>query len=517
MSAIGTTIPALDAFAASDAALSEQRSRRTMRRLHHSLFKGAWKCALIDGGVTQHKFRKVMKDNPDGTEASAKLLMGVALIETAYKLHADIIAGRSIRLSVPTGFEAQSRALADLRRRVLWDALYHEAALACHLDGAAFLRLDRDASGLIISICDPEETFPVGPRGPDGQPDVWERRWIVERPDPSDRKRTLTYLRIERHRAIDGLGVVEQEAWTTRSSDVLQSTAGLEPATLDAALGPGHGVEPIMATGLPHPLIVELANYRMRGRPQATMNEADVGLVDGMVASFSRLARTMELHSTARVRVSERMVKDDGTIDLPEAIVDPDKWVEYIIASFEFDAMRQHFNTLLQWLIVRLSIASSLLGFKPDGGAAPDSYDKLRLEATLPMAYARRAAVLHQAALERLFDLASLRMAREPMQGWAVAPVEISIRADLPKDQITVAREQTEMRDRDATSEIRMLAEIHGDDQAAAVAQEIEQDRIAATRRSQASLFGAAFGDPPAGDGGEPSQPDAPQPEGAAA
>ena len=483
-------------FVAGEAALAELRARRAARRILRSLVRGKWHRALIDGGITQHRYRSVLRSLPDGTEVDKKLLLGVNVLSTSYMMHADMLALRPVLTSTPDGHDEQDAAIESIRRRTLFDALYHEAALKCYEEVESALAVERHEGRTDIHGGDNDEAHHVGGPGPGGQRTVWESRWIVERTEPGASEPTR-YLRIERHRAPGGIGIVEQEAYRTQSTDVLTSTVDLVRVPLDRALGPGHGLADSTPTGLPYPLITQLATYRRHGRPQGTLGEADLHLVDAMVAAMSRTARIMDLHASPKLRVPQAMIQD-GQVEIHEAFYDPDRMAEYLQASFQFDAVRQHFAMVMQWLISRVGMAAALLGFKPDGGAAPDSHDKLRLESTLPLAYARRVSVLHSAALSRVFTVASWVESRST-EGWPVADVVATVRADLPKDQVTIAREQGELLDRRLTSEWRAVAAVHGDAVADQVMAEIQEDRERATARAQQSLMGSAFGDPVAG------------------
>jgi len=513
--------PLLAPFVASDARLEILRARRAMRRITRLLFSGKFKAALIDTGISNHQFRRMLASTESGVEAPKQLVVGINLVKRAWKTHADILNADPVLVSVEPGFEAQSAAIKALRKRCLFDHRYHEAAMRCFTDGEAALRVDSATDGAVIHLDSNDIAFPVGAAGADGQPTVWERRWILERPDPANPRRSISFLRIERHRAplvgSAAVGVIEQEAWPTKSSDVLQSTKGLQPVPLDLALGLGHGLESVVATGASRALITQLVTYRIDDEPQPSIDAADLGLIDMMVAGLSRMARTMEGHGQPKARVHEGMVRD-GTVQWAlDFFVDPDRQVEYIQAQFNWEAMSGLLATVLQWLIVSLDMAASLLGYKPAGGSAPDSFDKLRLEATIPLANARRVALLHGDALERVFETASLLESRRG-DGWPVGPVHVAVRADLPKDTVTRAEEQGKMRALGLTSEIRSLAAVHGDDQALAVQTEIRADEARATRLAQEALMGGAFGDtetnvaaPAApdeagegGDGGEP-------------
>ncbi len=515
------------AYVAPAVYLDRERERRRQRGIARKLFDGKWREVFLVLGKTQFVFRELQRHD-GGIEA---FFQTFNLFGRAMTTFADFIANRPAVVDVPESFPEQRQAIARIREACLFDALLHEASLITRLEGRAVLLPDLDAASgsAVLCLLDNDQIFPAGPDGKDRQPTVWERRWIIERADPASKTKKLRYLRVERHRVVAGRGVVEQEAYKVESCETLVDLARQKRVPLAEAVGDGPAPEEVSYTGLTRPLPVQLVNYMVRGEPQMTVTDAELDMMDAATKQLSDISRAMAIHGSPKMRITDSLIdKKTGKAKISlECFDDPEKVVEYISVEFSFDAMMTFLSRLQQYVLVQLEISQALLGIRLDGGATPDTVDKLRLESTGTVAAVQRTEAYFTLALKRAWTDACTLDARRPLgapgsAGYAVEPVDVQLRTGLPQDVLDIAREQRELLEAGLTSQRRALWEIHGEAKAAAILAEIDQDRSAAAARQREALYGAGFNDP-TGPAPGINNPDAdapastPAPEGAAA
>jgi hypothetical protein len=482
--------------------IDELKRRRTIRNLFRDINSGKWRRVLLDLGNSQHRFRELARHSGQ-IEA---LLTKVNLVRLAFRFHGTVAAGNPVNTVVGDGNDEQAAAVDAIRRRVNFDAMLQEAIRKVNIEAEAVLRVSvvgggggGGETGTVINLDDNDRTIPVGPNGPDGQPTVWERRWKIERPSGGGLGgRKKVYLRVERHRRINGVGVIEQEAYTSRDqsggeeiSDVLCHLADLKRVPLTDAVDdpPAELTE----TGASGPAIVRLVADMEDGEPAWMLTKDDLDIIDESAAAFSRLSRAHDLHSQPILRIPEHMVDPaTGTVTLTEdAIVDPDKMAEYIGQNFDLGKMLDLMDRVLGLTLVMLQMSQALLGFKMGGGSAPDSYEKLRLESTSTLARGKQTAIYCNGPLGQLFTRATEIDARQPMRGYATSPVTCEMRPELPKDRVELVKEIGDMLDRSTPliSHRRAIAAIHGERNADAILDEIRADQEAAAKVNASSLF----------------------------
>lgn len=147
-------------------------------------------------------------------------------------------------------------------------------------------------------------------------------------------------------------------------------------------------------------------------------------------------------------------------------------------------------------LVGPLAISPSLLGMKLSGGAAPDSFDKLRLEASNTMSAAERAVPYIASALGRVMTAATQIESNMPIRGFAVGHVSAMVYPELPRDNQQRSRDVAEQRNNGLLSELTALELVHGAEKA-----QIEFDRLAEERNAQSELDRSAlFGAVPPAD-----------------
>jgi hypothetical protein len=498
-------------WACPESKLCELREARAARKLSRDIYEGKITKVLLDAQRTQHLFRP-MKRHDGKVEAFLQFFNAV---RTAHNMHADIMANEPATITVAEEFAEQRVSIDGIRDRSLWDSTFHEACLTASVESYALIRADRDRFGEAnLCVLDNDEWFPVGAPGPDGQPLVFERRWIIERKAPgggTGRAEKKRFLRIERYRKreLDGRAIVEQEAWATESCDVLQCTAKLSRIPLASALPEGAIVPAdVTVLDLDDLPIVQIVNHRYRNKPQLRVGEHNLAIIDQSAASLSQLARAVAMHGTPKFRVTEKQVdKKTGKINLSaEGFEDPDKVIETIRVDFQFDALVTILDRVVKWMLISMETSPALIGIKMGDGSNPDTVDKLRLESTLMLSAAKRAIPNMRPAIERVWTVATLiESLSVPAGGWPITQVQVKLHPGIPVDDTEKARAQAELRNSGLTSRAEAVRVIHGEDRAEQILAEIAEEESAAIRNQQAAIFGAvgstagaggAFGDP---------------------
>lgn len=481
----------MPAYVADPKRLEALRKQRTIANLMRQIERGDWKQFLLICKRAMHRYPSIRKHSGK----IEPLLVKVNVVRSAIRLHVQILAGKAVSLSVPEGFESQKQALTTIRDRSHFDAAFMQAVRTANIDSYAAVRADqRERVGTIVCVEDNAIILPVGPDDMDMQPSVWERRWFIKRTIGTQKR---TWLRVERHWAPGGVGQIDQEVYECKAEDrfVDLSSGQVKQVQLESVPIDNTPAERTL-TGVPYPLVVRLVNEYFDGQPEMLLSEHDFDLLDMSAAAVSRLDRTMEEHGIPKMRIPESLINPEtGKAEINEANVDPDKLLEYIAREIDFPAMFTAMNKTLQLLCTQLQVSPALLGIKLEGGAMPDTFDKLRLEATNTLARAETSAKYMQPALGRLFTIASLIDTQRPMRGYAVADVTVTMHPGLPKDMMTVAAEMRELRGTGGSDalidEQTAIETIHGESAAPAIMQRLQEERDEQTRRSQQEIFGA--------------------------
>jgi len=485
--------------------LEALRRRRDAARVCRALYGGDWRCVLLDGGRTQHRFQPVRRFSGQ----TKTLLEKVNLVKVAMRVHAKVLAARAVSIDTPAGFDEQLAAIAGIRDRSHFDARYHEAALRLQMDGCAVFRAEQWQGvtpagehdfGARLRLEKPGRVFAMERDTADGQPSVYETRWVVERRDAADRNKTKRFLRVQRERVPDGRSgaVIEQEAYESASDNVLQDLTKLKRVPLASAFEAGATVPPeIQDTNLPLPPLAELAASRMDDEPELLIDEHGLDLIDRAAKSFSDLSRSADEAGYPKKRVPSTMVDaKTGHVDsTQDSVIDPHKEFEYLVLpAGQLTQVAEVLNIALDWALVELEVARSLVGFKgAAGSASPETYEKMLLDATATLDRAHMTARYCDRPLGSVFTLASIIDSRMPMRGYAVAPVRVRSHPGVTKPDTALATEQAELLQAGLTSQHHAVAAIHGDENAEAVLAEIRGDDDRKAKQAAASL-GASLG-----------------------
>lgn len=481
----------------------ERTARHTMRRLRD----GEWREIFVEAEQTQNLYRAVAAGTlVDGKVRAETLAEHVNFIRLAIEMHAAILTLAPVVVELGEEFARQAKAIEEMRARCLFDQTLQEAAACVWTEGRCMLRVLVEDGRVVISIEDNDVCIPVGRTLPSGQPEAIERRWVVERPDPSDSRKTRLYLRVERHRAVrDVGGVIEQEAYQTQSSDVLVDISALPRVPLAMAIGPEAAalLPDVTATGLPHPMIVVLVRERAQGAAQMLLPPGDLCLADSVMASISQMSRAASQHMAPKLilAIAEQMGSGSLADAGRDVIVDPSGQVRYLSHSMDINQALARINAMLGLALTSCRMSPALVGLRTNQGATPPTADQLRRESTNTLTAATTAQGYFEPALARLLYIASLVQARIEGDIWPVAMPGVKLSPGIPQPPQEVASEQSELLAAGLTSKRRAVAVIHGEAQADAVLAEIREDQQAAARAQSLSI-GAELGLGSGGDAG---------------
>lgn len=505
-----TVADGLPRFAPSKDRLAELRKDRAMREVMRDLYDGLWAKVLIVAGRTQHFFQDAKKGSNKHPQVIGELVQKFNVFKLSCQVHADVNAGRPPVISADDeAFPRQADALSSITDRCLFESLYHRANRRAAKEGSAVIHACLDADqlsanrGAVLSLVNNDEWLPVGPIGPDGQPRVWERRWIVSR---TVGRREQLYLRIERYWSPNGQVVVDNEAYLVKHADTLVDTADRSKCTrvsLTEALGEAVASQIQEVRPLPTPYIPVvwlLRDMSEEDQPEGLIGENDIDLLDEVMGAFSQWSRSRSVHATPKMRVGAGHVdKKTNQVNLSgDAFVDPEKEIEYILAQFELDKILESLDRAISYALAQMQVSPMLLGLEPAGGVA-ETEESRRLKAMSTLAAAQRSVPMQGPALGRIFECACA-LESSVQDGWPYGNVDCMPRPEIPQATIDRVREEREKLDAGLTSVRRALEQIHGPDLVDEIMQEINDDRARTTEFQRQSIFGSSGSDDPFGD-----------------
>lgn len=490
------------------------RSMRTACRLARDLYEGKWREVLVESDKTQHLYRQMSRGSMERGIEAKTLVSRVNIVALAVDMHAAIIVGRGVKATAID--DAQQQALEEIKDRCLFDGLLAGLATTAVRSGAAYAHVNVGADGVFISQLNEHMVYPMGPVGYDGQPPAIERRWIVERSDPTDSRRKIKYLRVERHRVVDGTSmgrqaIVEQEAYRVESDEVLVDLRDSKAARRVPLTQVGVTAPDVVETGLRYPRVVQICRATEDGWPALLVSRSTLTMLDESAAALSRLSRAHGQHLAPKMRVPKAAIDSKtGNADTSrDNWYDPLKELEYIQqASVQLDAGLAYFERVLETALTELRMPASLVGLKLNQGAQPQTYESRVMEASMTMIEAGKAPLIMGPAISRLLTVALLAESQLPGRFFAPAPVTAVLKPELPRTYADRVGEQREALEAGLTSRRRAVAELHGEDQVDAILAEIDADQDATARRQQTASFGAIGMDAPPAGGDAPIEPD---------
>lgn len=472
--------------------------RREQISLGRKLFSGNWRGLLLDvEKLAQHKYKEI---RTHARELKA-LLIKVNIFRLAAITHADLLLNEAPVVTVPAGNETQSQRWEEIADHCLFEQRVYDTALTCNIEHVAYVGISRKDGQTCLSVLDSLQCFEIGPPGHDDQPEVIDRRWVITISNTGEKPRH--YLRVERHSAPGGVGQIENLAYQVAHSMECEIPKGAEPVDLKSILGDA-APEPIEFTGVDRPLIFRFANRTLRREPCPDLTKYDVDLIDQLAAVTSQLARIAAKHADPKMRVPEGLVdKKTGTVDAEklEAFVDPDKQGEYLTWDSKMVDVMGLLTNVINWLLMVLEVSPSLVGIK--SGAAPESYQKLFLEATNTMKRANRIKTSWRPLWERVVTTALRYDAMQVPGGYPVESVSVTLRPGLPRPQGDIISEYGSRLQFGLIDQLSAIEAIEDNKERALEIYQRIQDE--AKKRTE-SLIGAGFPSAALAGGGEPGE-----------
>lgn len=483
----------------SDSDRARALQRREQVRLGRKLFSGNWRDLLLDvEKLAQHKYREI---RTHAREVKA-LLIKVNVFRLAAITHADLLLNEAPVVTIPQGNEMQAQRWEEIADHCLFEQRVYDTALTCNIEHLAYVGISRQDGHTCLSVLDSLQCFEVGLTGHDDQPQIVDRRWVITVSKSGEKPRH--YLRVERHSAPGGVGQIENFAYQVGHELDCEIPKGAEPVDLKSILGDA-APQPIEFTGVDRPLIFRFANRTLRREPCPDLTKYDVDLIDQLAAVTSQIARIAAKHADPKMRVPEGLVdKKTGTVDAEkiEAFADPLKEAEYLVWDSKMVDVLSLLTNVINWLLMVLEISPSLVGIK--AGAAPESYQKLFLEATNTMKRANRIKNSWRPLWERVVTTA-LRYDAMRLQNYSVEPVSVTLRPGLPRPQEDIINEYGS---RLQFGLIDQLSAIEAIEDNKDRAQEIYTRIQADNQRRTEALIGAGFPSTTLSTGDEPGAPD---------
>lgn len=414
----------------SDADRARDAQRREQVRLGRKLFSGNWRDLLLDvEKLAQHKYREI---RTHAREVKA-LLIKVNIFRLAAITHADLLLNEAPVVTIPSGNEMQAQRWEEIADHCLFEQRVYDTALTCNIEHLAYVGISRQDGHTCLSVLDSLQCFEVGQTGHDDQPQIIDRRWVITVSKSGEKPRH--YLRVERHSAPGGVGQIENFAYQVGHELDCQIPKGAEPVDLKSILG-DDAPEPIEYTGVDRPLIFRFANRTLRREPCPDLTKYDVDLIDQLAAVTSQIARIAAKHADPKMRIPSGLADPKtGTVDAEklEHFEDPGKEAEYLTWDSKMVDVLSLLTNVINWLLMVLEISPSLVGIK--AGAAPESYQKLFLEATNTMKRANRIKNAWRPLWERVVTTALRYDAMNMPGGYSVEPVSVTLRPGLPRPQ----------------------------------------------------------------------------------
>lgn len=479
---------------------------RELIAIGRKLFEGNWRALLLDlDRLAQHKYREVRTHS----RTIQALLIKVNVIRLAYITHTDILCNEPPAVTIPAENEPQAQRWEEIADNCLFETLVRDTALTSNIDTVAYVTIMRRNGRTCLTVLDSLEVFQVGELGPDGQPEIIDRRWVIKVKAPGSNKEKC-YLRVERHSAPNGAGQIENFAYEVESAFAYDIPDDKQAIELSAIMGPDAPPR-VQPTGVDRPLIFRFANRTLRGMPLPEITKYDVDLIDQLAATTSQIARIAAKHADPKMRVPSGIADPKtGTVDAEklEAFEDPNKEGEYLTWDSKMGEVLNLLTNVINWLLMVLEISPSLVGIK--AGAAPESFEKLFLEATNTMKRANAVASAWRPLWERVITAAlrfdsSTQIATFGAGGYDVAPVAVVMRPGLPRTRGDIVNEFGAMKQYGLIDELSALEELHGPEKAQEIFERLEEQR----KRTTESYIGAPlFGAPAAPQPAAPAAPD---------
>lgn len=516
--------------------LKELREDRRVARLLRTVSEGTWRDLLEK--ISQHSFPLIQ----NAAGKLTRLIVKLNLIGAAMELHAETLAGERSNVATSDGYDDQQESVNAIAARSNWNAQLLIAAELMNIEGAAFLRSGVEATssgrGVVIVVEDNEVCFPVGRIGANLQPTAYERRWVVEVPDPADPKKKINVLRVESHWLPDGspVAAIAQRAYIVESGDPLGTCVtdkGVRPYDVTKLPGAPADVLTLLPTADLDIVQVVIgrraAGGSVNAKPRSRFRVSDLDLLDSATMILSGLVNTISMHAQPILVVPESAL-DKKTSKLPKnqkvfAHSDDGK-PEYVAYEAKFVEVLDVAERFADYALASSRASRVVLGMPAKGTVT--TLGELRMNAQPTLSAARTTATYTEPMLEQAWTVATIMDSRMPGNGFDCGRVSVRLKPGLFAtfdDRVDSAAKALAA---GVTSEWHAVASVHGEDQADAVIAQMERERAAKADLAAKSLMldmsasggGSAVGgagpskDKPAND---PSKSDAAEGTGGAA
>jgi hypothetical protein len=394
------------------------------------LFEGHHRLYYLDEYRTQFDYPPSLIQGRE-----AKLYLTFNLMRLISLKTADLLFGAKAKIDAPT--PTQTDRLDELARRSLIHSRFHTAAVQASWAGGAFLEsMLRKGEGYVNTIA-PDDMYPVGVIGPNGQYDRYVRFataniGTVEKP---------VVLLLE---TTFDPGVITRKLWRLDEN-------GKRDAELQLASWPDYAAAevppPQQSTGIAENLITYVPNTVGE---QLELSDYDglVELQDSVNAKFAQVARVLAKHADPKLAAPETSADEKGNLRASAEVFfyrTIEDVPRYITWSAELAAALQDRDSAIDAECIGAEVSQVLLGIQR--GAAPESARKLRLSATNTLAKVGRKALLFEPSIALcLATTQKLDQTSSFGRQYPVDAIGVEMRDGLPTDPLDDANEVAALR-----------------------------------------------------------------------
>lgn len=448
-------------------------ARRERICMGRSLYRGAWRQLLKD--LSQFTFPSIKRHSGAIEELMAK----VNAFRLAVLMHTKFLALRAPTVSIGDAFPMQAERWGTIARDCLFGQRVFESILKQYREGESWWRITAADGQACLSVPDSLQVYPMGEFGHDDQPRVVDLRWVITK---VVERREVHFLRVERHSA----GLIENFAFRTDSRFNCAIPEKSQAIELSAVLGDA-APPPMQPTGVDRPLLFRAALIVVDDCEQPLIEKDDFDIIDANAKSLSQLLMNQDRHGSPILRfASEAQLEKDGSFDATKrARIAEAGEIEYITYDAKLQEGLDAFGRVLRYLMIQLEMSPELMGLKE--GAAAESHEKLMLQSVVTTSRAHLTKGTNEPVLERVVETACRFDAHLSPTGYATGPVGVTLHPGLPRTQMELIGEYTQMLAGGLIDELTAMEELHGEEKGAMIHERLADQRKARTE----SLIGA--------------------------
>lgn len=460
----------------------EHRARWERLRQARLLFTGKHRQYFLDEQRTEFDFPNAITSSGTIQPYSTLNLLRLISVKTA-----DLLFGSKARINAPT--PEQTDAIDELARRSMLHSRLHAAVVAASWAGGSFLESVIWKDEPYIQNVAPDELYPIGLMGPDGQ---YER-----------------YIRF----AIDTIGTAEASITLLLKSEyqpgrivrrLYQLQGNGKPTELTLDQWPTFtrsGVVPLNdeRTGLADNTITYVAN-EVGGETELSDYDGLISFQDTVNAKYTQVNRVIAQHTDPAMAFPANAFDEQGQIQASHkafAFRSKEEIPQYIVWQAQLEAAMQDRTAAINALCMAAEMSQVLLGLKD--GAAPDAARKLRLEATNTLAKVGRKALMIEPVIARAIEVTQrLDQTTRLRRSYPIDPIGVEPRDGLPVDEVDEANAISMYRSAGVMSvEAGVERRIEDPDAVAAELERLAAEKAAAMPSVFMSNTGAEMGQEP--------------------